>query len=429
MLRRAWTAALAVAALLSGGAVAAQAGGESALAAFYRLRGEGVAAVNAGKMAEAEARLAEADRRLPDHPGLTVLRAKVAAAQEDFPAAIALLDRYARMGLTLDLADPVLERVMVESGFAPVRRRLGANAAPVGKLEVLGSIEGPYLAEAVVWDPRGKRWLISGVHARSIVEVKGKSLKRFLRPDPEVDGVMGLALDPDGKALWAAASGMPQARDLPADRKGRAALLKIDLRSGRVLQRFPAPADRERAFGDLTVAPDGTVYVSDAIAGEIWRLPPGGKAVERLVGPGVIGSPQGLAVTPDRRRLIVADYASGLRVVDLATGAVSPLPVPEATALSGTDGLLLHGGELIAIQNGVTPQRVVRLSMDPGFTRVERWYPAAANLPQLAEPTTGTIQDGALVFIARSQWTDFKDDGSLRSNPPGPAVLARLPLD
>ena len=428
MTLRAWTAAVA-AALVAGAALAQAAPAEGDVAAFFRLRREGVAAVNAGDLGAAEARLAEADRRIPSHPGLTVLRAKVAAAQEDLPAAIALLDRYAAFGLTTDMADPVLERVSVETEFAPVARRLAANAAPVGKLEVLGSIEGAYLAEAVVWDAAGKRWLISGVHGRTIVEVRGKKLGRFLAPDPQVDGVMGLALDAPRRVLWAASSGMPQAKDLPPDRKGRAALLKIDLRSGKVLQRYPAPADRERAFGDVAVAPDGTVYVSDATAGEIWRLPAGGSTLELLVAAGVLGSPQGLVLSPDGRRMIVADYSSGLHVVDLGSGAVSRLPVPANTSLVGTDGVLRHGGDLVAIQNGVTPQRVLRLTMDPGFGRVERWAPIAANLPQLSEPTTGTIQDGALVFVARSQWTDFREDGALRSITPGPAVIARLPLN
>jgi sugar lactone lactonase YvrE len=428
MTLRAWTAAVA-AALVAGAALAQSAPTEGDVAAFFRLRREGVAAVNAGDLATAEAKLAEADRRIPNHPGLTILRAKVEAAQEDFPAAIALLDRYAAFGLTTDLADPVLERVSVESEFAPVRRRLSANAAPVGKLELLGSIEGPYLAEAVVWDAAGKRWLISGVHGRTIVEVKGKKLGRFLEPHAEVDAVMGLALDAPRRVLWAASSGMPQAKDLPADRKGRAALLKIDLRSGRVLQRYAAPAGRERTFGDVALAPDGTVYVSDASAGEIWRLPAGGSSLELLVPAGVLGSPQGLALSPDGRRLVVADYSSGLHTVHLASGAVARLPVPANASLVGTDGLLRHGGDLIAIQNGVTPQRVVRLTLDAGFSRVERWAPIAANLPQLSEPTTGVIQDGALVFIARSQWTDFKDDGTLRSTSPGPAILARLPLN
>ena len=207
--------------------------------------------------------------------------------------------------------------------------------------------------------------------------------------------------------------------------------MKIDLASGRLLARYDAPAapgEAGRAFGDLTVGPDGTVYVSDSIAGEIWRLAPGATSLDRLVAPGALGSPQGLVVTADGQRLIVADYSSGLHVVEIATGMVARLPVPANASLLGVDGLIRDGGDLIGFQNGVTPQRVVRLKLDPAATRVEAWTVLAANLPNLEEPTSGVVVGDDLVFIGRSQWTDFTDAGELRRNPPGPAVIVRLKL-
>ncbi len=431
MTLRAWMIGAAVACL--GAAALAQGAPEGSVAAFRRLRAEGVAAINSGDMDVATRKLAEADAQVPYHPGLTLLRAKVEAAQDHLPAAMALVGRYAEFGFSTDVtADPVLERMAVESEFAPILRQLNANAAPVGKLEIVGSIEGAFIAEGIAWDARGKRWLISGVHERTVVSVKNdKRLTRFLAASADADGVQGLALDAGRGVLWAGSSGLPQARDLPAGHKGRAGLLKIDLASGRLLARYDAPAapgEAGRAFGDLTVGPDGTVYVSDSIAGEIWRLAPGAAALERLAAPGAMGSPQGLVVTPDGKRLIVADYSSGLNVVDIATGAVSRLPVPSNASLLGTDGLIRDGADLIAFQNGVTPQRVVRLKLDAAATRVESWTVLAANLPNLEEPTSGVVVGDDLVFIGRSQWSDFTDDGPLRRNPPGPAVIVRLKL-
>ena len=135
-----------------------------------------------------------------------------------------------------------------------------------------------------------------------------------------------------------------------------------------------------------------------------------------------------MVATPDGKRLIVADYSSGLHVLDLASGAIAPMPVPADASLIGTDGLVRDGGDLIAFQNGTNPQRVVRLRLDAAMTRVEHWTVLAANLPNLEEPTSGVVVGDDLVFVARSQWTDFKDDGSLRRTPPGPAVIARLKL-
>jgi len=421
-----WIVGVAAAAVAS--VAFAQPAGEMAAAAFRRLRAEGVAAVNAGDFRTAEARLAAAGQVIPNHPGLLVLQAKVRAAQDDLPGAIAIMDRYARLGLTIDAAsDEVLQRVFVETDFAPVARLLAANALPVGKLETEGQIDGAWLAEAVAWDAKRKRWLISGVHGRSIVAVKGKKLSRFLAADSGADGVLGLVLDARRDVLWAATAGLPQAKDLAPERKGRSALLKIDASSGRVLARLEAPAGGH-SFGDVLLSPDGTVFLSDSATGEIFRAGPDAKALERVLPAGRIASPQGLVLAADGKRLIVADYTSGLYLVDPATGSATMMQAVETAALVGIDGLIAHDGGLIAIQNGVSPQRVLRLDLDPGGTRITGWRVLAANHPILQEPTTGVIVGDDLVLIARSQWTDFRADGTLSRNPPGPAVLARLKL-
>ena len=420
--------------LLGGGLVALTLAGvavaETDLQAFRRLRGEGVAAVNAGDFRAADARLAEADAKVRNHPGLVLLRARVKAAAGDYAGALEQLDRYARMGLSADLdGDEALEGIAAETGYPATARRLAANARPVGRLEQEGRLQGPYLAESVAWDARAKRLLISGVHARTVVQIRGGALSRFLEADATVGGVLGMAADPDGRTLWAASAYPPPVKDRTAGDAARSALLRIDLKSGRVLRRFDAPAGQAaRTFGDLAVGADGTVYVSDSAAGEVLRLRPGAEALEVLVPSGILGSPQGMVATPDGRRLVVADYASGLHLIDLTSGAVTVLPQPEDATLLGIDGLVRDGDALIAFQNGVTPHRVLRLQLDPAFSAVTGWSVLAAATPDLEEPTGGVVVGRDLVFVARSQWSDFKEDGTLRRDPPGDAVIARLKL-
>ena len=426
---KAWIISAALAAAC-GAALAQDAAPASPGLTFWRLRTEGVAAANAGDLAGADAKFDAADAAVPNHPGLTLLRARLEAAGGRLPAAVALMDRYARFGFVVDTAaDETLQRIAAADGFAPVRQRLEANARPTGGLETVGRIEGPFLAEAVAYDAARDRYLVSGIHGRTIVALKpGGAPAPYLAADPDIDSVQALAVDRPRGVLWASTSARPQAKDMPADHKGRAGLLKIDLASGRVLARYDAPRAEDRALGDMTVAADGTVYAADSITGEIWRLKPGAAALDRVLAGGVLLSPQSMVATPDGRRLIVADYVSGLNVLDLATGRVTRLPVPDDLSLSGTDGLVRDGDSLIAFQNGTRPQRLVRVVMDRGLTRATGWSVLAANLPDLAEPTTGAVVGDDLVFVARSQWTDFKDDGSLRASPPGPAVIARLKL-
>lgn len=105
------------------------------------------------------------------------------------------------------------------------------------------------------------------------------------------------------------------------------------------------------------------------------------------------------------------------------------MSAPDDAVLIGIDGLVSDGRSLYALQNGVSPQRVLKLTLNPAWTRIDQVQVLAANLPQIAEPTTGLIMDGDLVFVARSQWSDFAADGSLRTPTPDPAIIARLRLD
>lgn len=281
----------------------------------------------------------------------------------------------------------------------------------------------PILVESVAFDARG-RLLVASIHRAGVFRLDQDGRLRRFSPEGATQGVFGLAADPERGWLWAASS------DSPYDTAegGGAALLKLDLRTGRLLARYE-PGDGAHAFGDLALGPDGSVYVSDGPARQVLRLPPVGGGLELVTEFPERGSPQGLAVWPEGGWLIVADYGTGLHRVVLATGERTPVAGPEGVELRGLDGLVLApDGRLIAIQNGTRTPRVLALSLSPDWTAVTA-AEVLAEGGDLSEPTTGVIGGGGLVFVARSQWTDFGPDGQPRTPTPEPAVIARLPLE
>jgi sugar lactone lactonase YvrE len=437
-------ATVIVAGLLALPAVAAAAPQEPAPAvaaetdvqAFRRLRAEAVAAAGAEDLTTAAARLAEADTRVPDHAGLILLRARVAALAGQNDEALAQVRRYARGGLTLDLTrDRTLSTLSAAPGFAAAAEALEANRAPVGegRLAEVARIEGAVIAESLVRDEMRGRWLVSQVRGRTIIALADDGTTAdFLGADPGIGGVLGMAVDAGGGLLWAATSPLPPAVHGLADEAARPApaLLKIDLATGVVLARLaPPPGPPERGLGDIVRAPDGTIYVADSMTGDILRLAPGGSALETLLPAGTLGSPQGMVVTPDGAALIVADYSSGLWRVDRATGAAVRLSAPADASLVGIDGLATDGRAIYGFQNGVAPQRVLKLTPDAGWSALDAVEVLAANLPMIDEPTTGLVRNGELVFVSRSQWSDFGGDGAQTTPTPAPAIIARLPLD
>jgi hypothetical protein len=234
--------------------------------------------------------------------------------------------------------------------------------------------------------------------------------------------VLGIDADPRRGALWATTAGMPEARDLAVNDSGSSAVMRYDLKSGALQMRYDMPDDSsDHVLGDMAVSRGGDVYVSDAITGAFYTIRAERDSLTMLVRPGTLASPQQPVATPDGKRIFVADYIRGIAIVDRATGKVSWLANDAHAALNGTDGLTIVGHSLIAIQNGVSPQRVIRLDLDNAMTKIVRWSTLAANLPQLKEPTHGVQVGGKFYFIATSGWDRFDPDGTITKG----AVLER----
>ncbi|HEV7228865.1 SMP-30/gluconolactonase/LRE family protein [Brevundimonas sp.] len=423
----------AVACLTAPAALAQDAEGD--VAAFFRLRSEGAAAAQAGDMAAARARLDEADARNPGHPGLTLMRARLAMGEGRTADAVVLVERYAGHGLSFDpAADRTLAPLAGTPALAGAEARLARNREPVGadRLTPLFEVAGSGLTEAVVWDAARNRWLVSQIAGRTILSVDGSGATMpFLGDALNLGGVLGMAWAPGRTRLWAATAPVPPAvADLPAGAAPPApALLRIDPATGRVLARFDLPGGAEASPGDLAVASDGTVFVSDSARGAVLVLRRGNGEVETLLAPGTLGSPQGIVLSPDGRALVVADYPSGLWRIDVVTGAAIRASAPDDASLIGIDGLVAHDGAILALQNGTAPQRVLRIDLNADWTVIERIEVLVANLPAIDEPTNGVLLDGALVFVARSQWSDFDGEGRPKSPDMAPARVMRLALD
>jgi sugar lactone lactonase YvrE len=209
----------------------------------------------------------------------------------------------------------------------------------------------------------------------------------------------------------------------------QAALFEFDADTGRFRREIRPPATEKPAgFDDLAVAADGRVYLNDGFNGRIWTLPPAGAALQVFLESEVFRGTQGLAPTPDGRALYVSDY-SGLYRVDVGSKRIARLAVPPGVALNGVDGLVWSGGSLFAIQNGVEPNRVIRVDLASDGTTVTGAKILEMNHPAFDEPTLGVVVDGALYVSANSQGGKFRNE----KKPIAPeemrdAVVLKVPL-
>jgi sugar lactone lactonase YvrE len=140
-------------------------------------------------------------------------------------------------------------------------------------------------------------------------------------------------VDPGRRRLWACTAASARA----GAAAGSSALLAYDVDTGKLLRAYwLKEAGTKHLLNDLAFTAKGEVYVTDSDADSLYRLGAEGESLEVFIGPGTFRYPNGIALSADEKRLYVADFQSGLSVVDLATKGTQPLPRPANVSSHGT---------------------------------------------------------------------------------------------
>ncbi len=395
------------------------------------LRNEAAAATAAGDNARAVAALTEALRLRPGHPGILLALASAEARLGDGESAMTHLQQYATMGLVARIADrPEFLPLALKPRFVGARVQIDLNAEPKGapvRAFALGG--GGALFEGIAVD--GAQAFAGSVRERRIVRIQAGVVADFVpRAANGLFSVFGLAVDGPHGLLWAASTAGVLTPDLNPGELGAAGVFAFDLVTGEARFKALLPAETKAALGDIAVAADGTVYVSDGANAAIWRLKPGQSELERVFDDPRFVSPQGLVVSPDQRRLLVADYAMGLYAIDLESGKMAALSAPSAVTLLGIDGLSrADDGVIVATQNGVSPERVLALAIDPDFALVQRVRVLAANSPLHDGITLAAAAGPFVYYIANAPWARFDEAGKdVKGGPFADEIVAKVPL-
>jgi hypothetical protein len=100
----------------------------------------------------------------------------------------------------------------------------------------------------------------------------------------------------------------------------------------------------------------------------------------------------------------MADYSLGIFGIDLTkTAPFSLARSPEKLVLGGIDGLYYYDGCLVIIENGMVPQRVMRLKLSADGRGVVAAMPLDVAQPAFSTPTLGAVAGNDLYLIANSQ--------------------------
>lgn len=387
-----------------------------ALAQYRTAVENGDVALKANDLATAKRAFETARDLEPQIPQPYLKLALIATRSGDKAGAIKLLGAYAAMHKILD---PGTDFAALKDtpGYGALVAYFKLNAAPLCQCRTVwrGKPDDFLIAEGLAKD--GPRLFVASVKTRRIVVIENGTQRDFAALPGKL-APFGIRADRAHNRLLAAAAELHRDGGPPDE----SALLSYDLTTGALKQRIDGPKGAQ--LGDLALAPDGTIYLSDS-RGPLLRLAPNGTALEEF-SRGFI-SPQGMVVNADGKMLLVADYGAGLQLFDGATRKLTAVKVPRGLTTITMDGLAqLADGTFVATQNNIAPVRIVRFALSKDWSRVLWMKMLAVNSPDASDPSLITTDGNKIYAVGVAQWASLADNAVDLKEPLHPWQILEL---
>lgn len=296
--------------------------------------------------------------------------------------------------------------------------------------------EKDLIPESIAYDPVNEAFFIGSTRKGKIIKRdKYGQLEDFISADGSgLWMVIGIKIDAKRRVLWACSSGGDnlEGYSLKDHEDGRpSGIFKFDLDTGKLLQKYLLNQTGEvHFFNDLVIAPNGDVYATHMFEEHaIYLIQYDSDKMEAVYTSELIKYPNGIDLSDDHQKLYVA-HAEGIALIDLKTGKISSLAVPEGLKISrreSIDGLYFYKNSLIAVQADI--KTVHKFLLDKTGESILQAELLELNHPMMDNPTTGEIIDDHFYYIANAQFGKFDENGLLPMKKLYEVVVLKLKLD
>jgi len=229
--------------------------------------------------------------------------------------------------------------------------------------------------------------------------------------------ILGVLADPGNKTLWIC-SAPNNFRNPPA--AGVSALMALDLKTGKpkAVYPFPAPAS---ACNDITVAKDGTAYVSDTPNGRIFTVKRGAKDLDLFAQDDRLKGIDGIAFSGDGTLYAnIVTKGQLVRIDRGVDGRFSGVTVLQPSQpLAGPDGFRLISGARFLLAEGTSGKiDDVTIAGDKATIKV---------LKEGLASSPGVTHVGKTAYAIEGKIT-YLIDPKLKGQEPGPFFVRAIPL-
>ncbi len=372
---------------------------------------------------DVEAELVALDRRiaLRPHIGEYKLDKAVTFAREDRKSeGYAVVIELQNSGYDYDLRND--ERFKNLSGtevWEYILTNFDANRQHFGTGELAWTLpREDLLLESLDFDPSRKQLLVGSAREGKVFVVDAKGGITTLASTDAENGmwaVFDLVVDAKRGFLWVASTAVPHFKGYkPEADLGRAGVFKFDLKTGKFIKSYLSPSVPGQMFflSSIALGSDGAVYAADGVNRAIYQVRD--DQFRRIAHLPMLTSISSLALSDDGKRLYFSDPELGVLGLNLATGQPFDVRVPLKLTLQGISAMETLGQDLIVVQSGMNPSRVMRLTLSPEGDAIAGVRPVEANNPLFTAPGAATLDGTTLYVVANDQKDNYDRFGLLK---------------
>ena len=355
-----------------------------------------------------------------DHPTVLYFLARGYALTGNAESSVKTLNQLAKFGLSYHPEkDSNFAAIHQNTAFLNCVQSFQMNMLPTSNSSIAITIEDSrFVPEGIAYDEMEKTFYFGGIASRQILRFKDGKFSPLSNAQDGLWSVLGMKVDPRTRTLWAAST------SLAGEDKGKSGIFHYDLKKGHLLHRYIL-TEGEHGLGDVVLHSDGRVSATDSSSPAIYLLKDG--KLELFLGPEPFRSPQGACLSEDEKVMFVADYSRGIFAVELDSRKYWKLSRnADTTVVAGIDGLYCYNGSLIAIQNGVQPNRILQIFVSSDRTKIDKVDVLESNHKVFPEPTLGAIVGSEFYYIGNSMIGPYLDDPKAELKP---ALILKLPLN
>ena len=352
-----------------------------------------------------------------DYPAISYNLAGAYALNNKFSESLENLNDLASKGLFYspeDDSDFISLKNMEE--FKRIIRIFKSNLEPKGKSQkAFEFYEKDLLTEGIAYDEITGNFYISSVYKRKIISMDKQGKAKYIPSENDgLWGVFGMKIDSKKRLLWVSTSAIPQVMNIDEKEIGKTGIYKYDLNTGKVIKKYILSDTLEgHMLGDLALNNKGDVFITDSRSPNIYQISAEKDELELYLKSEEFTSLQGIDFSGDGKFFFISDYIKGLFKINIDNKTIYNFQPPIKSTLYGIDGICFYNGYIIGIQNGLNPNRVIRIKLDKEFDKAIEVKVLEANNPDFNEPTLGVMVKNEFYYIAKSQWGAFNEKGKV----------------